>query len=77
MQYKDGRVGIYDTKDVGFQEEDNKTKAEILQKYIKEENSKGKNLCGGIIIIDNNCVRINNKTEYQTFKSHPEDWNFF
>ena len=77
VQYKDGRIGIYDTKDVGFQEDDNKIKAEVLQRYIQEENDNGKNLCGGIVIVDGQHLKINNKKEYHTFKLYPEDWDFF
>lgn len=77
VMYKDGRIGLYDTKDAGFQEDDNKIKAESLQRYIKEENEKGKNLCGGIIIIDNGHLKINDKENYNTFRKCPEDWNFF
>ena len=77
VQYKDGKIGIYDTKASGEREDDNKIKAEVLQRYIEDENSKGKNLCGGIIIIDNDHIKINSKKEYHTFKIHPEDWDFF
>ena len=77
VQYKDGSVGIYDTKDAGFQEDDNKIKAEALQRYIKEENAKGKNLSGGIIIVDGQHLKINNKDTYVGFKVKPDDWDFF
>ncbi|MDO8676678.1 MAG: DEAD/DEAH box helicase family protein [Candidatus Azambacteria bacterium] len=51
VMFKNGKLGIYDTKSSGFQEEDNKLKAEALQQYIKEENKKKKNLLvGGIVI---------------------------
>ena len=77
VQYKDGSVGIYDTKDAGFQEDDNKIKAEALQRYIKEENAKGKNLRGGIIIVDGQHLKINNKDTYVGFRVKPDDWDFF
>ena len=77
VQYKDGRIGIYDTKDAGFQEDDNKIKAEALQRYIKEENAKGKKLCGGIIIVDNGHLKINDNDEYIGFRIKPDDWEFF
>lgn len=77
VQYQDGRIGIYDTKSSGFQEEDTKIKAETLQQYLSTENSKGKNLCGGIVIVDGNNLKINSKSEYRTFKNNPEDWDFF
>lgn len=77
VQYKDGYIGIYDTKDAGFQEDDNKIKAEALQRYIKEENAKGNKLCGGIVIVDNGHLKINNNDEYVGFRIKPDDWKFF
>ena len=41
VQYTDGRIGIYDTKSSGFQEDDTKIKSETLQQYISEESTKG------------------------------------
>ena len=77
VQYKNGYIGIYDTKDAGFQEDDNKIKAEALQRYIKEENAKGKKLRGGIIIVDNGHLKINDNDVYVPFKTKPNDWKFF
>lgn len=77
VQYKNGQIGLYDTKDPGYQEDDNKIKAEALQKYIQEENLKGKKLIGGIIIVDNKLLKINAKPKYLGFKQKPEDWEFF
>ena len=77
VMHTDNSLGIYDTKDAGFQEDDNKIKAEALQKYIKEENTKGKNLVGGIIIVDtNNKLRINKKEIYNSFLNKPDDWEY-
>lgn len=76
--YNDNSLGIYDTKDAGFQEDDTKIKAETLQQFIKEENENSKNIVGGIIIVDNNQkLRINNKQTYISFKDRPEDWSYF
>ena len=77
VMHTDNSLGIYDTKDAGFQEDDNKIKAEALQKYIKEENTKEKNLVGGIIIVDsNNKLRINKKEIYNSFLNKPDDWEY-
>ena len=76
--YNDNTLGIYDTKDAGYQEYDIKIKAEALQKYIKEESSTTRKIVGGIIILDNNKrIRINKKELYNTFKYKPEDWEYF
>ncbi len=77
VMYNDNVLGIYDTKDTGFLEDDNKVKAEALQKYIKEENVNGKNLVGGIIIVDaNKKLRINKKDIYNSFINNSNDWEY-
>ncbi|MEM4605983.1 MAG: hypothetical protein QW103_03050, partial [Candidatus Pacearchaeota archaeon] len=48
VNFKDGSIGLFDTKS-GITAKDAKAKAEALQKYIKEQNKKGKKLVGGII----------------------------
>lgn len=69
VMFKNGKLGIYDTKASGFQEEDNKFKAEALQNYIKEENKKkNKNLLvGGIVIKQGEHFLINSDEVYSSF----------
>lgn len=74
VAFKDGKVGIFDTKAVGEREDDNKAKNEALQEYIKEENAKGKNLFGGLVIKDGVHFRLNQKERYFSFKEKQEDW---
>ncbi len=76
VMFKDGRLGIFDTKASGDREGDNKLKAEALQKYIKEENKKGKNLWGGIVIKQGQYFRINNKRKYFSYFEKPRDWEY-
>ena len=76
VMFKDGRLGIFDTKASSDREENNKLKAEALQRYIEEENKKGKNLFGGLIIKEGQHFRINNKKEYFSFREKPEDWEY-
>ncbi len=76
VQFNDGRLGIFDTKAVGYQEDDNKLKSEALQNYIKEENKKGKNLFGGIIIKDRNHFKINRKESYIPYNQSNKDWDY-
>ena len=70
VMFKNGEIGIYDTKASGFQEDDNKLKAEALQKYIKEENKRKKKelLVGGIVIKEGGHFRINSDEKYEPFK---------
>ena len=72
--FKDGRLGIFDTKASGYNEDDNKLKSEALQKFIKEEN---KNIFGGLIIKEGQHFRINTKENYVGFKENPDDWEYF
>lgn len=76
VHFQDGRIGIFDTKAVGYQEDDNKLKNEALQQYIKEENQKGKNLFGGLVIKDGEYFRVNQKDKYKSFKECFDDWNY-
>ena len=76
VQFKDGRVGIFDTKE-GQTAKDAKAKAEALQKYIREENIKGKNLFGGILIQDDNEKwRLNQNAEYEYNPRDLRDWHW-
>lgn len=76
VKFKDGRIGIFDTKASGDREDENKIKGEALQKYIEEENKKDKKLFGGLVIKDNNQFRINQEKEYISFKKNKDNWNF-
>ncbi len=78
IMFKNAQLGIFDTKAIGYQEDDNKIKAEALQKYIKDENFKNKNLFGGIVIKDNNgYFKINQQEEYKSFNEAHEEWIYF
>ncbi len=48
VMFKDGRIGLFDTKS-GWTAKEAGNKSDGLQKYIKEQNKQGKNLLGGII----------------------------
>lgn len=76
--FLNGKIGIFDTKNnKKLFEKDNKIKAEALQMYVEEQNSKGFNLIGGIVIENNNHFLLNNKLDYIPFNSKPEDWLYF
>ena len=70
VMFKNGTLGIFDTKASGQREDENKFKAEALQKYIAEENQKKKKeiLVGGLVIKEGEHFRINSDEEYQPFK---------
>lgn len=77
VMYKNGTIGIYDTKAEKAHLYDTKDKAEALQKYIEEENKKGKKLCGGIVIVDGDHLKINDNKIYNPFNKNPNEWKFF
>ncbi len=77
VMFKDGRLGIFDTKAGGYMEEDNKLKAEALQDYVEKENQKGKKLIGGIVVSENGKFRLNMKRDYLSVKENSKDWDFF
>jgi len=72
----DGRLGIFDTKSAGYQEDDTKEKSDALQAYISEENQKGKKLLGGIIISEGNHLRLFRKPLYVKFKDLSDGWEY-
>jgi len=72
IQFSNGTVGLFETKDECDVEAKTKTKAkaEALYRYIKEENTKGKKLIGGIVVEQNaekaGTWKINQDPVYQT-----------
>ncbi|MEK0337945.1 MAG: hypothetical protein QQN41_10980, partial [Nitrosopumilus sp.] len=73
VKYKDGRVGLFDTKG-GITAETAKTRAEGLTQYIKEQNKKGKNLFGGIVIDKDGSWRYNDNEIYEYNDANLNDW---
>lgn len=79
VSFKDGRLGLFDTK-MGITASDKytKAKAESLQRYIKEENRKGKNLWGGIVIPPKGTGaiwKINSADTYSEEQNNPLQWS--
>ncbi len=81
VQFKDGRIGLFDTKKgITASDEYAKAKAEALQKYIEEENMKGKNLIGGIVTpkTEGSTVwKINNSKIYSDNLNDLSQWKNF
>ena len=75
IQFKDGSVGIFDTKSGRTAETgDAGPRAEGLQKYIKEQNEKGKKLWGGIVININGSWRYNDNEVYTYNEKDLSSW---
>lgn len=78
IQFKDGRIGIFDTKaGKGFNENDNEVKSNALQQYITDENKKAKNLIGGLVVENNGTFYYYDRTTYKSFNDSPEQWKCF
>ena len=73
VQLEDSSVGLFDTKG-GFTAKDAKARAEHLQRYIKEQNSRGKNLWGGITINVNGIWRYNDDEVYSYNEKDLTKW---
>lgn len=76
--FKNGKVGIFDTKaGKGYNENDNEEKSNALQQYIVDENSKGKNLVGGLVIKNNGNFYYYDRGVYKTYEEEPSKWKNF
>jgi type III restriction enzyme len=73
IQLKDGQIWILDTKG-DMTAKDAKERAEALQKYIKTQNKKGKNLMGGIAILKNDSWRYNDSEKYEYNPNDLSSW---
>lgn len=73
IKFKDDKIGLFDTKS-GLTAEVAKPKADALQKYIKEENAKGKKLFGGIIIEVSGSWRYNSEKSYDYNPNDLSKW---
>lgn len=77
VEMKDGRIGIFETKDRHDQDGNSSTKAkaEALQAYIKEQTQKGKKLYGGIAIQVKGAWLLNQNSKYDWEKCLNNDWS--
>ncbi len=75
VQFEDGSIGIFDPKAGRTAETgDAGPRAEGLQKYIREQRKKGKNLWGGIVIETNGTWRYNDNEEYAYDETNLNSW---
>lgn len=74
IQFKDGMIGIFETKSGFTAGEDARERAEALQRYIKMQNKKGKKLIGGIALYIKGTWRYNDKEKYTFDPENLKDW---
>jgi len=75
VKYKNGKLALFDTKS-GITAETAKSKAEGLYEYIKDQNSKGKNLFGGIVINKDGSWRYNDNEIYEYDETNLKSWKY-
>lgn len=75
VMLKDGRIGLFDTKG-GITAETAGTRAGGLAKYIAEQNKKGKNLFGGIVVNEKGSWRYNDSPNYNYDPKDLKEWKF-
>lgn len=75
VKFKDGRIGIFDTKG-GQYPEDDKRKSEALSEYVLKERNKGRNVFGGLVVIDKERFRIFTHDNFETFAQNPNRWEY-
>ncbi|NQU35601.1 MAG: DEAD/DEAH box helicase family protein [Bacteroidetes bacterium] len=78
VKYRDGRIGLFDTKG-GITAETAGQRAEGLAKYIINQNVEGKNLVGGIVIEKEGSFWLNSNRDYQYIESNliGSGWKLF
>ena len=72
VYYNDDSVGIYDTKGGTASDAKQPEKSDALRKYINEQNSLGKNLKGGLVIVHNKTWKVFTKDDYSEDEN---DWD--
>jgi type III restriction enzyme len=73
VKFKDGSIGLFDTKS-GITAKDAGPRAEGLQRYIKKQKEKEKNLWGGIVINNNQTWRYNDNERYRYDQDDLSTW---
>lgn len=79
IKFKDGRIGIFDTKAQAFNEADNEEKSEALQSYIFNElkAKRHDNIIGGLVIFADNHFRYFDEIRYESYSTKKDKWKLF
>lgn len=76
IKFKDGSIGIFDTKGGQFTSDD-AVKSAALYKYIYDERNNGHNLFGGLVILDGNIFKYFESIPYVPYNQDPTQWKPF
>ena len=58
-------------------ENDNELKSNALQQYIVDENKKGKNLVGGLVVQHKDKFYYYDRSVYSSFRNKTDEWKDF
>jgi type III restriction enzyme len=77
IRFKDGRIGLFDTKSgITAKESESKAKGEALARYVNDQNKKGRKLWGGIVIHRDGSWRYNDNETYTYDDQNLDAWKF-
>jgi type III restriction enzyme len=82
IMFKDGTLGVFDTKAIGKDVDDTTNKANALHEFVSKEQSKGKKIVGGIIVQEpsgSKSFRLNSFYPYVDFADDHDHqhWTYF
>lgn len=80
IRFKDGRIGIFDTKGIGQRVEDTKVKAEALHKYlinINQNRGYAPKVIGGIVVKSGSRFYWYDQLEYHDYGESRDNWSDF
>lgn len=80
VKFKNGTVGIFDTKPINYRVEDTTVKSNALYKYVKEINKNRGNapkVIGGIVVKDHSHFYYYDKDNYQDYNVNYNEWKTF
>lgn len=77
ISFVDGSIGIFDTKAIGFNENDNVSKSNALYKYVSDERFKGKNIVGGLVVYTSQGFKYFSESQYKSYNESPQSWMDF
>ncbi len=77
VKFKDGTVGIFDTKGIGQRVEDTKVKAEALHRYLTNINQNrgyAPKVIGGIVVKNGSQFYVYDELEYHDYGESRDNW---
>ena len=80
VRFKDGRIGIFDTKGIGQRVDDTKVKAEALHRYLTDINQNrgyAPKVIGGIVVKSGSRFYFYDELEYHDYDESIVDWHDF